>query len=342
MEYFLVAILFLMFVTLEQLKNSIAFSKMVLWLFSLIIIFFVGLRDGRIVGTDSPAYYENYLNKYWEVEYGYRYLNLLFSSNDIHYNFFLLFINTIAIFNIVKFVNYNSKFALLSLFVYFSDFFLYYNFSGIRQALALSFTAISVNYMLQNKNIKAIFTVLIAALFHITSIVFIFCLFIPKRVISYKDFIKIAVFIGVGGIFTNLVIENIEYIALKFKFYSELQEQSENIKSSYVIGILKRSIIFVGIFLVRKSFFERENIFLFNIYVVGFIIYIATYLISPDFGVRFSTYFTLMDCVLIANVLWLSKGVFQRVCLYCLFIIVIMYKIYTYAIIDTYQYKLFV
>lgn len=342
MEYFFLAILFWIFTILEQMKYNRGVSKIFLGIFSVIMILFVGLRDGSIVGTDSPAYYTAYLYKYWDVEYGYKYLNMIFSENDIHYNIFLLFINGISIYNISKFIKYNSPYFLLSLFVYFSDFFLYYNFSGIRQAIALSFTALSINYMSQNKNIKAVFLILFGAFFHITALVFLCCLVIPKKMMTFRNYMKFIGIILIGSVIFNFAIENIEYLATKFKFYSELQTQSENIHIAYIIGLLKRSIVFVGIFLVRKNFFEGNNVFLFNIYLIGFIIYMATYLISPDFGVRFSTYFTIMDCILVASILRASRRNAQRRYLYLLFISMIMYKVYTYTIVDAYQYETFI
>ena len=56
------------------------------------MLLMVGLRDGKSVGMDSPAYYEFYLEKLPSVELGYKYLNYLFSSLQINYNIFLLFI----------------------------------------------------------------------------------------------------------------------------------------------------------------------------------------------------------------------------------------------------------
>lgn len=342
MEYFFLAILFWIFTILEQMKYNRGVSKIFLGIFSIIMILFVGLRDGSIVGTDSPAYYTNYLYKYWDVEYGYKYLNMIFSENGIHYNIFLLFINGISIYNISKFIKYNSPYFLLSLFVYFSDFFLYYNFSGIRQAIALSFTALSINYIVQDKKVKAFFLIVLGGFFHITALIFLLSLVVPKKIMAFKSYIKFIAILLIGSVVVNFVIENVEYIAAKFKFYSELQEQSDNIQTVYIIGLLKRSIVFWGIFLVRKTFFERNNAFLFNIYLIGFIIYIATYLISPDFGVRFSTYFTIVDCILVASILKASSTSAKRIGLFLLFLSMIIYKVYTYTIVEAYEYKLFI
>jgi hypothetical protein len=52
---------------------------------------FASLRDGTIVGTDSPAYYSNYVSPYWETNRGIDF-EFLFSQNlKANYNVFLLF-----------------------------------------------------------------------------------------------------------------------------------------------------------------------------------------------------------------------------------------------------------
>ena len=342
MAYFFIGLLMFLFTSLEQLKYNKVFSRIFLGIFTFILILFVGLRDGTSVGTDSPAYYANYLYKFWDVEYGYKFLNEFFSTNDINYNIFLIFINTISLFNISKFIKYNSPYFLIPLFIYFSDFFLYYNFSGIRQAIALSFTALSVNYTLQDKKIKAFFLIVFGAFFHITALIFLVSLIIPNKRMTSKNYIKFLLIILIGTLVSNYLIENIEYLRYKFMYYSEWQEKSDNIFTSYIIGALKRLIILGGVFAVRKTFFKVDrNTFLFNIYLVGFIIYLATYLISPDFGVRFSTYFTVMDCVIVGNILFLAKKSSTKFIWYFIFVIMAMYKISTYSQLPSYQYNLY-
>lgn len=342
MEYLFIGFILLFLSTLEIAKRNRFYSSFALVFCSIVMVLFVGLRNGTLVGTDSPAYYENYTHKLWTVEYGYRYLSWLFASNDIHYNIFLIFINAVSLYNITRFIKFNSPYYLFPLLVYFSDFFLYYNFSGIRQALALSFASLSINYILQDKKIKAAGFIIIGALFHITTLIFLICFIIPKTKMTLRSYAKMIIMIFFGMFIINYLIENVEYLRVKFMYYSELQEKPENIFIAYIIGILKRSIVFIGIFLAGKKFFnESRTLFLFNIYLVGFAIYIGTYLFSPDFGVRFSTYFIMMDCVLIGNILWVCRKSTLIVKLYLMFVTMVLYKIYTYTQVETYEYSFF-
>ncbi|MFX1667560.1 EpsG family protein [Riemerella anatipestifer] len=342
MAYIVIAIFLLLLNLMELLKYNKQFSRLLMFFGIAILLLFVGLRDGSIVGIDSPAYYANYLLKYWEVEYGYRYMNNLFSSNGINYNIFLLVINAISLYNISRFIKFSSPYLLFPIFIYFSDFFLYYNFSGIRQALSLSFTSLAIVYTYRSEKVKAFLLIVCGAFFHITALVFMVCFVVPHKKMTTINYMKFLGMILVGAFVSYYLIENIEYLRYKFIYYSELQEKSENIQTAYIIGILKRSILFIGVFLVRNSFFQHNiNVFLFNVYLIGFVVYISTYLVSPDFGVRFSSYFTIVDCILIGNILWVCRRRDLKVILYLLFTLMAMYKVYTYTEVEAYEYRFF-
>lgn len=331
----------MLFAYMEIIKYNKWFSTLFLIFFSIVMILFVGLRDGCSVGTDSPAYCYNYLVGYWNVEFGYMFLNTLFSQVlNVNYTIFLLFINSLSLILIARFIKLNSYVYLFPLLIYFSDFFLYYNFSGVRQAIALSFTCISLYHAMHLNYKKFFFFVICASLFHITAIVFAFAIFIPKNKLKLKDYVKfiglsILVFLGIG-----YLIENVEYLNKKFIFYSEIQEVEDNIYAAYIVGILKRSIVILLALIFRKAFFNNDRfVYFFNLYLLGFIIFVSTYLISADFGVRFGSYYLILDTLLVGNMLYLSKKLHQKIVIIFIYSIVIIYKIYTYTILEPYQYK---
>ena len=165
MLYFALGIVLSFFSFLEIISKNRNFFKIVFFVLLFLMLLLVGLRDGRVVGMDSPAYYEFYLDQLPSVEIGYKYLNYFFSSLGLNYNIFLLFINFIILFNISKFIRLNSYYLILPLFIYFSDFFFYYSFSGIRQSIAISFAALSIYYIFENKNKVALLLILIGSLF---------------------------------------------------------------------------------------------------------------------------------------------------------------------------------
>lgn len=343
MIYLLFGFIFSIFSFLEIISKNRVFFKIIFFTFLLLMLLLVGLRDGGIVGVDSPAYYEFYLDQLPSVEVGYKYLNYFFSSLGLNYNIFLLFINFIILFNISKFIRLNSYYLILPLFVYFSDFFFYYSFSGIRQSIAISLTSLSVFYILNGSRKIALILILLASLFHVTALIFIIALFVPNdktKIYKYFIFFIVLAFCAVLG---SYAVEAVPYLNSKFMYYSSTQEQSDNILTSYIIGMLKRSIVLISVFLVFRNFFSNNhNFYLYNLYMVGFVIYVTSYLISPDFGVRLGSYFIILDCILVSKIIYSSNYFWNKLAIFLIFTLVALYKVYTYTLIPEYTYKFFI
>ena len=90
MLYFALGIVLSFFSFLEIISKNRNFFKIVFFVLLFLMLLLVGLRDGRVVGMDSPAYYEFYLDQLPSVEIGYKYLNYFFSSLGLNYNIFLI------------------------------------------------------------------------------------------------------------------------------------------------------------------------------------------------------------------------------------------------------------
>lgn len=340
MLYFTLGLILSFFSFLEIISKNRNFFKIVFFAMLLLMLLMVGLRDGKIVGMDSPAYYEFYLEKLPSVELGYKYLNYFFSSLEINYNLFLLFINCVILYNISKFIRLNSYYLILPLLIYYSDFFFYYSFSGIRQSIAMSLTALSIYYIFENKKKLALLLILIGSLFHVTALIFIIAFFVPAVKSKISKYFKFFFVLSCGVVLGSYIIESVPYLHDKFLYYSSTQEQFDNAFSNYVIGILKRLIVLISVLIVFKNFFsDNNNFYLYNLYLVGFIIYVSSFLISPDFGVRLGSYFIIVDCLLISRYISSSNNLANKICLFLIFMMVAMYKIYTYTQLDVYEYK---
>lgn len=340
MLYLCLGLVFSFFSFLEILSKERKFFKILFWILLLLMLFLVGLRDGRLVGTDSPAYYVYYLEELPPAEFGYKYLNYFFSSNGFSYTIFLLFINAIALVNIGRFIKLNSYYLMFSLFIFYSDFFFYYNFSGIRQAIALSFTSFSLCYIFNNKRKLAFLLIIFASLFHVTALIFMLAFFVPKVQINFSKYLKFIIVTILGILIGGLLIDRVPYLSQKFLYYSSMQEQVDNILNNYYIGVAKRLTVLVAVVLVYKKFFsENKNIFIYGLYLVGFFIYVVSYLISPDFGVRLGSYFIILDCVLISRYIVISSSFTNRMVIFIIFMLIAFYKIYTYTLIPAYEYK---
>lgn len=343
MQYLFIGFIFSILSFLEIITKDKKIFKIFFVILVCILILLVGLRDGSIVGTDSPAYYQFYLDKNPPVEIGYRLINDLFSSLNINYNVFLLFLNGVLIWNISKFIKINSYYLLLPLFIYYSDFYFYYNFSGIRQATALSFTVLAIFYILNNEKLKAGFLIFFASLFHVTALVFFVAFFLPKEKMDIKKYFKFLFLIGFALVIAEYLISSVPYLSEKFLYYTSVQEQADNIVNSYFVGAVRRLFVVLAVALIFGNFFnDNKNIYLFNLYLVGLVIYLSSYLISPEFGVRLGSYFTIVDCVLIARYIQFSKSFTNKVVIFIFFALIAIYKIYTYTQIPAFEYKLLV
>lgn len=341
MIYLFLGAIFILFSLMEIIKYKKWFSAFFLVIFCVVLVLFAALRDGSVVGTDSPQYFLNYKYNFWETEFGYQYLNLFFSNSlQIHYNFFLLFLNGISLFLIGKYIKLNSVYYILPLFIFYSDLYLYFNISGVRQAMALSFVCFSMYYAF-NKNLKLfLLFVFFASLFHVSSLVFLFAYFIPQVKLKFKQILFIFIGLILIAFVGNFLSTKFEYLTKKADYYTKYQEQSENIQMAYTIGILKRSIIIILALIYKKYLFsDKKFLYFFNLYFLGFLIFISTYLISPDFGVRFSVYYTINESILVGLMLFMVKDIRQRLIIVIVFSLVCLYKLYGYSEIEYYNYK---
>jgi hypothetical protein len=341
MIYLFIGAIFILFSFMEIIKYEKWFSTLFLTVFCIVLVLFAGLRDGSVVGTDSPAYFLNYKYNFWETEYGYKYLNLFFSNYlQCNYNIFLLFLNSISLFLIGKYIKINSVYYILPLLIFYSDLYLYFNISGIRQAMALSFVCVSV-YFAFNKNLKLfLLFIFFASQFHVSSLVFLFAYFIPHVRLKLKHILLIIIGLVAIGYAGDFISTKFEYLNKKADYYSKYQEKSENIQVAYTIGILKRGIILIIALIYRKYFFiDKKFVYFFNLYLVGFLIFISTYLISPDFGVRFSVYYTISESILVGLMLFMVKDIRQRLIIVTVFSLVCIYKLTGYSENEYYIYN---
>lgn len=343
MIYLIIGICILFFTLLEMNNATKSKSAILSIIVSIIMILLAGLRNK--VGTDWPAYFDFYKYGVENVEYGYALINNFFGKGlNLPYNLFLIFINSVAISLMFVASKRNSPLPVLALLLYFSDLYLYFNLSGIRQGLATAFTCFSIYYAYGDKRnfIKFFAFILLAMMFHITSIIFIAAYFIPKRPLKKIEYIILIMsllsFSSVLFFITNYFTGG---LAAKALFYLELQEQEGNIRSLFIVGIIRRSIpLFLILFFANKVYFkEKLRCFLFNLYLVGFCIYLSSYLLSPDIGVRLSSYFIVLEVFMLGHLVYVCFKKVKLVYLLIIIFTVVFYKISTYMAIPTYIYN---
>lgn len=339
MVYLIICLILIFLVFAEAVQKSKIISAFYGGIVCLIMVFFASLRNK--VGTDWEAYYNSYLFGTDKFEQGYMLLNNLFGALNIHYNLFLFILNSTSLFLFYRSLKDYAVFFVISLLLFYSELFLYLNFSGIRQAMAISVLVFSIRFCLKREFFLFLICVFLAFSFHVTALIFVFAFFIPRRKFNKKEIFLI------GGLFlflstivfsiTNLLDGDLAYRA---KFYLELQENDPNLTSLYFIGAIKRSIILVMVLIFGKKLLASENgIYFFNLYLIGYGIYLCTYLISPDIGVRAGSYFLIFEIFLAGNLLLYNKNLTTRIIIITIFSFQALYKISTYMSDEYYHYN---
>ena len=339
MIYLILVVILIFLSYTEAISKSKLFSKYFSIILSFILVLFAGLRNN--VGTDWDAYFDFYKYSTDKVEIGYATINNFFGWLSIPYNIFLLFINGVSIILIYKFLKKNTVFKIISLLIFFSNLYLYFNLSGIRQALAISLTCFSFTHALNKNPIKFSFFVLLASTFHVTAISFLFVYFIPRNKLKVIEILISLFFFILIYFYLSSISDLIALYSLKdANYYINVQEKSEFLVQLYIIGISVRSVIIGMIFYVRKKLYLFENFnYIFNIYLFGLAIYICTYMISPDIGVRVSSYFTIFDLIIAGTLINIINNLRIRIFIVTIFSIIALYKIFGYMNSEYYVYN---
>lgn len=348
MVYLCTYFIFIYFIFIEN-KNKIAPI-----FFKLAILYLVLIAALRLeVGNDWYSYIEFYKNLNLAnqlIEVGYIFLNNIFSSNQIPYPFFLLVINFISLFFAYKFITQNCKLQFLALLIYISDSYFHFNLSGVRQAIALGLCCFSIKYALNRSPKNFFFLILLSASFHITALIAVIYYFIPKRTLlnEFKIFtiktIYVIIFISILMLYYEeiiLLITTIEFrnkIGLKLAIYLS---QDLNLDYNYIKGMLRRIIPLVLFYYYFPAAKRMDNIYYFlNLYVFGLIVYLTTYIISPDIATRISIYFLIFECVIVSNIIFFCKNNFYRYFLMLIYIALVGYKFLDIIGRPEYQYNL--
>ena len=341
MTYFILGIFFSYLAFTEIFLKSFHNSKLSLWIVFLILVLVTSLRYQ--VGHDWDSYLLFYTdNTTAEVlELGYRFLNNFFSSLSINYNLFLFFISAFTLFFIYKAV-IELKYKIIALFVYFSELFLYFNLSGVRQGVAIAITLFSARYIINKDFKKFTFFVIFASLFHISSLIFFLAYFAFHVKINRN---RLAYFIFIFGIIWVNINQIVDFIIFysnsrTLEYYTYIIKPQEDNNIFYIVGLLKRSIILLIFYTLPKRLRAEYNLASFiNIYILGFLIYLFIYPLSENIGTRAAAYFLIFDIIIIAIFFQLKIHVYRKLSIFFIVFMMYMYKIYGYSQLVDYDYK---
>jgi transmembrane protein EpsG len=250
------AFLFNFFATLFAKLNSFNYHKNGLRYSIFIIFIFLSIRYN--FGND----YNSYLNLFYNInkspdfsltdfqvkgnEFGWIYINHLFEP----YGFFamLIFLAGFSCFVLYRFIKkyVEPKYYWWAIFIYtFQPYHMIVLSSAMRQAVAVSFFLISIDFLIAKKPFHYIGIVLLGTLFHSTAY-----FLLPLVLLSYFNFqikkkniiLILTIFIGLffflGDFFIQAQIFISNYFENEYTAYMEFEEQESKIGLGFILNFI--------------------------------------------------------------------------------------------------------
>ena len=294
-------------------------QKKLFLIISIFLLFLLmGLRSYNI-GTDTYSYCMNYLENSFiswrdifcrefslgNSNYGFFTLNkliyLIFPEN---YTFYLVSISGIVSFSIYKFMRKFSKNYLMSLIILLSLGFIFFFMSGIKQTLAISFILLSYIKLKEEKYLKFILMVFLAASFHNTALIVLSVLGVQKFKIKKIYFLLVPSMIVFSILFQRKIVYFLQKMVSggKYATYGTDYVSTNNLTGLYIqCIILLVTFILVG-YRLRQ---DKELEFYVSIYSIGIFFQTLTPVIAEFF--RISMYFSVISCVMLPYAILNSK-----------------------------------
>ena len=242
--YLLIFFVVLISVKLNNTKKIGAFDIFIL----LLLIFVAGLRN---VGTDYMMYKYIYFNPTVssadKVELGFKLLiNIVYYFFNEKYYIFFLICSAISIIPIFMTFKKNCTYFGFALLVFISLGFYTLSFNIVRQFIALSIFIYALKYIRDKKLIKYIISIMVAILFHTTSLVVLIAYFFGNAKINKKNLIFIFLILLMSGFLFNPIFNFVVNNISIYKMYANYSGVDAGI-GTYLVNFIYIIIILFNI-----------------------------------------------------------------------------------------------
>jgi len=223
-------------------------------------------------------------------------------TNNVQVLFFLISLfTTTLLFKSIN--NYTQKkYFLFSILLYYVLIFFILDMSGIRQCIALNILFYSFKFLNEKRLKRFLFFVFLASMFHYSAIVFVFGVFLRKKV--NLSIITTLFLVGMG-VFLFRIRWMVFSIQSLFSLFSDnnlyLRLWKYTVSESIVskerpifIMLFVNSIIYLFYLIGKRKYLNRndDNFIFINLYSLFILSTLFLWEIS-DFGVRFGLYFSM-------------------------------------------------
>jgi hypothetical protein len=338
MIYYIIFILLFALFCFELIVNKkyTLIVKIYFFAAGIFLILFAGLRYK--IGIDYASYerihqiirsmswtYTELIDKSKEInqEVGFFVLNIFFKN----FNMMILFIAILSLILKYKFIYEHSKFIFLSLWLYYSMFFIRYEMGLISQTIAVSIVLYSINFIITGRKYRFILTVVLASLFHYTAILFLPAYWLASRKLSLKFMFIVTIislslaYLPLTNLLSNFIIKLVPWYSLYFKEISEFTLSFNTIK--------RITILFLFIYTIKRYYPDNllYNIYL-NIYFMGVVAYFSFKSI-PILSDRGTVYFMVVEIILWGILIHHYRNIVIKFCLITFLLINSIYSLYS-------------
>lgn len=298
-EYVSATLLFAIIAALISEKNNV-----LVFLF-VVLVFFASIKS-ILVGTDTLNYYTYFIyNNVLSEDHIFQGTQRLwwFFNYCIYtffnYDVFLIVCYSIAYYGIFLCIKRYSLNYFLSLLLFVLLFFYFSSFNVMRQYIALGIVMLGYDNLIKNKKNNYIYCLIIAALFHFSSIIAFPLLFVEKLKIEKKIIVTILVVASflLGFIFyeiSNKLILSLSLLMSETKYLIYLENfnpDERNLYTNMVINI---------VFLISYYVCKNKNDFFLKLYFV--FIVLSNFLGAVGQGNRLFLYFQISMIFVLPNV----------------------------------------
>lgn len=343
---YLVTFIVLSVLSFSQYVKELKRYKLIFLLLTVLyLILFAGLRNIG-VGEDDGNYIRTFLNilDYYDpingvftysmvelnMEYGYVVINSLIRYITDSYTVLFLVISILSV--TINAYNYNkySKYVFLVLLLYFVHTYLYKDLNQIRAGLAAAILLFTIKPIHERKNLKTLVLVIIASLFHLSSVMVLLVLVFKHFLKSKKSILilmVISIIIGLFGIGHKVLnlLPNLGPLSTKLNFYLEYTQYN------YSIGLLDitniKNVFFLSLFLILWNRLESRVPY-FQTLILFYAISVCFRLIFSDFAIiagRLSSVLGIVEVILIPSLLVCFKNKILITSLIIIYAFVILY-----------------
>ena len=344
MFYFLLFSIMLFFAANDFDRKLNQYSSNIVFFFLFLIFWLVaGLRYET--GVDWPGYTQffnhsesvkkvltNATTTYFETqfEFGYVLLNSIIKTFTDNVQWLFLIIALITNLMLFSSIKKYSNHIFISLLIYYCTTYFILDMSGIRQCISLNIFLLSLSYIIEENFKKYILSILIASLFHNTSLLLVPMYFLLKM--EYKNWILILI-VFIGIIISLFQITWITFILEKIidTFYvkaitGKLTRYGNRDDSRiFGIGFIFNIAVFVFCLFKRKELSKNRmfNVFL-NMYVINLFFYFFTWELA-ELSSRLRLYFAIGNIILFTYFIDIYKHKLNKL---LIFIFIISFSIY--------------